>query len=403
MSRPIVGNPICHLCLAIALFLTSHHAFSNGLDDGVLELNTYGTFGIARSSRDTPVYRSNSSYQYGLDDSWSTRLDSRIGVQATVNSGSQLAFTGQVLARRNGGDEFAPEVTWGYARWRPDEHIEIRLGRFRQPLFLSTESFDVGYAQPWARAPVEVYGLAGESTSVDGIQLRYRLPIMGMNLNADAHAGRLEIHRPTYDAKNTPNAGFSLSLVDQHLTIKLSFIQAKVQYSASRLESMTSLIAAQNPSVAAEYDARRIPDMRYGALGLRYENDEWLLMSELAMTNLQRKSLPDQLAAYITLGRSFGDWMPYISLSRVRVTSSLTESRLSGTAATAANAFLSARNIGQHTLSAGVRWDFMPGAALKVQFDHVTPEKGAYGLLAAPLPSGVSHVNVSTLLVDWAF
>jgi hypothetical protein len=394
ISRPLLGG---------ILAMTAPTVFGTDFADGLFEVDTFGTFGIARSSRHTPFYRTNSSYQYGVDDSWSARLDSKIGLQVTVNATDQLAFTGQVLARRNGGDEFEPELTWGYARWRPDEHFEVRLGRFRQSLFLITDSYDIGYSQPWVRPPVELYNLAGEGSSVDGIQVRYRTPLWGMNLNVDAHVGQSETHRPTYDMKNTTNAGLSFALIDPHLTLKFSLIQANTQLSSARVNSITTLIAEQSKAVAAEYATDAMSDQRYGALGLRYEKNDWLVMAELATTELHRKSLPNQLAGYVTVGHIFGNWTPYTTYAKGRVIGSLTEDRLTGAASTAANALLKARNINQQTLSAGVRWDVLPGIAIKAQFDYVRPENGAYGLQMAPLPANVSHLNVASLVMDWTF
>ena len=397
--RQWISRPL----LAGMLAMTAPAAFGTDFADGLFEVDTFGTFGVAKSSRHTPFYRTNSSYQYGVDDSWSARLDSKIGLQVTVNATDQLAFTGQVLARRNGGDEFEPELTWGYARWRPDEHIEVRLGRFRPTLFLITDSYDVGYSQPWVRPPAEMYNLGGETTSLDGIEARYRTPLWGMNLSVNAHIGQTELHRPNYGMKVTKNTGLSFALIDPHLTVRFSLIQASTNLSSSRINSITNLIARQNQAVAAEYATDSVSDQRYSALSLRYEKNDWLVMAELATTELQRKSLPNQLAGYLTVGHTFGNWTPYTTYAQGRVIGSLTEDRLTGAASTAANALLKARNINQQTLSAGVRWDALPGIAIKAQFDYVKPEKGAYGLQMAPLPTNVSHLNVASLVMDWAF
>lgn len=176
--------------LLVLLALTAGPAGALELFGDTLELNAYGTLGMARSSLDSPQYRTASNNRYGIGDSWSGLLDNRVGAQMTLNFNPELSFILQSLIRRNGEDQVRPQTTWAYLRWRPNEHWETRLGRIRQPLFLITEEFDVGYAWPWVRPPVELYGLAGESTWVDGGQLRYRMAVGDYTFSIDSHYGQ---------------------------------------------------------------------------------------------------------------------------------------------------------------------------------------------------------------------
>jgi hypothetical protein len=216
--------------LLLLLALTPKLAGAVELLDEYLELNAYGTLGMARSSLDNPQYRTASNNRYGIGDSWSGLLDNRVGAQLTLNFKPDLSFILQSLIRRNGEDQVHPQTTWAYLRWQPNEHWETRLGRIRQPLFLITEEFDVGYAWPWVRPPVELYGLAGEATWVDGGQLRYRMAVGDYTLNIDSHYGQLKLDRdPYYRLKNTYSTGVAVSLSDANLTLRASVLQAHVQ------------------------------------------------------------------------------------------------------------------------------------------------------------------------------
>ena len=390
--------------LLVLLALTAGPAGAVELFGDTLELNAYGTLGMARSSLDSPQYRTASNNRYGIGDSWSGLLDNRVGAQMTLNFNSDLSFILQSLIRRNGEDQVHPQTTWAYLRWRPNEHWETRLGRIRQPLFLITEEFDVGYAWPWVRPPVELYGLAGESTWVDGGQLRYRMPLGDYTFSIDSHYGQFSLDRdPYYKLKNTYSTGVAVSLSDANLTLRASVVQAHVQLDAPRLQGLQALIYQQNPQVADDYAVDDIPKQNYANLGLRYEDGDWLVMSEYVRLWLNTRSLPDKQAYYLTVGHVFGDWTPYITYARQDVLSSLHEYRLTGRAAAATNALLANNNTDQHTYSAGVRWDFSPGMALKAQLDQVHQQPPSVGLQGAQLPAGRDHFTVTSLVLDWAF
>jgi hypothetical protein len=390
--------------LLVLLALTARPAGAVELFGDTLELNAYGTLGMARSSLDSPQYRTASNNRYGIGDSWSGLLDNRVGAQMTLNFNPDLSFILQSLIRRNGEDQVAPQTTWAYLRWRPNEHWETRLGRIRQPLFLITEEFDVGYAWPWVRPPVELYGLAGESTWVDGGQLRYRMPLGDYTFSIDSHYGQFSLDRdPYYSVKNTYSTGVAVSLSDANLTLRASVLQAHVQLDAPGLQGLQALIYQQNPQVADDYAVDDIPRQNYANLGLRYEDGDWLVMSEYVRLWLNTRSLPDKQAYYLTVGHVFGDWTPYVTYARQDVLSSLREDRLTGRAAAATNALLANSNTDQHTYSAGVRWDFSAGMALKAQVDQVYQEQPSVGLQGAQLPAGRDHFTVTSLVLDWAF
>jgi hypothetical protein len=56
----------------------------------------------------------------------------------------------------------------------------------------------------------------------------------------------------------------------------------------------------------------------------------------------------------------------------------------------------------QQTDTIGVRWDFYRSLALKVQFDHVRPNR-AGGLLINPQPGFHGPVNVGAVALDFVF
>ena len=133
-------------CLFLLTLLLSGPAHALELLEDRLTLNLFGTLGQSRSSLDAPRYRNLSVNDYGLDRQWSGVLDQRYGLQINLALNEQMALIGQGLVHRNSLDETEWQTTWAYWRWQLDEHWQTSLGRFRHPLFMITEEFDIGYA-----------------------------------------------------------------------------------------------------------------------------------------------------------------------------------------------------------------------------------------------------------------
>lgn len=368
-----------------------------------LEFNAYGTLGQTRSSLNEPPYHATRLDTYGAGHEWTSVLDNRAGAQLTLHLTPDIDVVGHGLVRRNSLDDTEWQTTWAYARWRPDEHWELSLGRFRQPLFMITEEFDVGYAWPWVRPPVELYSLAGESTYMDGGKLRYLFPLGDYTLALSGFTGSLHINRRPRSEYDTHIRGVEASLSDGNLTLRASALDSDTELDAPRLQNVVDLIATQNPGVARDYAIDQIDHQRYASLGLRYEDGRWLVMAEYVRLWLQTRSLPDKEAYYLTLGHSFGDFTPYATYARQEMADSLSENRLSGVPALAANSLLTASNSEQYSYSLGVRWDFYPGLALKGQVDQVYQRSPSFGLQGAPLPNGREHFTVTSVVLDWAF
>lgn len=393
----------CGPCLALLAALLPCSAHALELIEERLSLNLFGTLGQSRSSLDAPRYRTFGQNDYDLDRQWSGVLDQRYGLQINLALNEQMALIGQGLVHRNSLDETEWQTTWAYWRWQLDEHWETSLGRFRHPLFMITEEFDIGYAWPWVRPPVELYSLAGESNYVDGGKLRWQTPVSDYTLGLTAFTGRLSLDRKPRIEIDTQLSGLEAHLTDGNLTLRASLVQADTQLDSPRVEGIVGLIDTQNPSVAEEYAVDDIDGQRYANLGLRYEDGRWLVMAEYVRLWLESRSLPDKQAYYLTLGHTFGDFTPYVTYARQEVVGSLSENRLSGRPAFAVDALLAGSNSEQYSYSLGVRWDFYPGMALKGQVDQVYQKAPALGLQGAPLPDGRDHFTVTSLVLDWAF
>lgn len=54
-------------------------------------------------------------------------------------------------------DTWKGNLEWAYLSWKATEGLTVRVGRLRLPIYMYSETLDVGVTHPWLRLPDEVY------------------------------------------------------------------------------------------------------------------------------------------------------------------------------------------------------------------------------------------------------
>lgn len=193
---------------------------------------------------------------------------------------------------------------------------------------------------------------------------------------------------------------------------------------ANKVPSLSdAALKAQADSLHDQYAADKAKGEFLG-FGIIVDPGTWLLQSEYTIRKAE-SFLADSRGWYITGGYRFGKFMPYISVSELKVTSPLTADSLvdrntigalvsAGTAcqqaapATAANACMvpftivnvlsggvnksvEGTSYGQKNISLGMRWDFLKSAALKFQWDRIDTSDYPRGTM-----QNYAHTNTVT-------
>jgi hypothetical protein len=83
-------------------------------------------------------------------------VDSRLGLQG-VATYDKFSVTGQLLTQRVGTTDIKPRVEWLFASYSATDWLDVRLGRMVLPLFVLSDTRNVGFSSVWLRAPHEVY------------------------------------------------------------------------------------------------------------------------------------------------------------------------------------------------------------------------------------------------------
>jgi predicted porin len=161
-------------------------------------------------------------------------------------------------------------------------------------------------------------------------------------------------------------------------------------------------------------------DVSFTGVGASYDSGTFVLSAEYT----KRRSdsfIADTTGWYVNAGYRMGAFTPYVGLSRLKVDDANKSNPLSaalgavsgtGAVARGIQGLLNVQKLTQRTVTAGVRWDFMSSAALKVQFDQIRKPADSYGLFYTVDPGTADarsflnekrKVNVVSVAIDVVF
>ncbi|MCX9156256.1 hypothetical protein OPU71_08995 [Niveibacterium sp. 24ML] len=390
--------------LAAALILGQAAALAQADEGGAIQVNGFINAGLARSSFDDARYKYIPTADADIGTAATPRVDTQAGLQLRYVHSDSLNATAQVLLRDPPSDGSPLKLTWAYAGIQLTPQIEVKLGRYMMPFFLFTDTRNVRYAQPWVRPPGEVYALVTNTEFFDGAYLRHLTPLGPWSLATEAFVGanRYETLRASLSGTYY---GMAFTLYDSNWTFRVMAQNGTTQLESPAFDRVLALLQQRAPDVAADYAFAESSNTGYLSAGLRYETEDWLLLAEVAETRPgDSRLLASDTGAYLTVGRRFGDWMPFVGYAARRSHNTEADARITDplASATVANV-LAQQNYSQRTVSVGLRWDLVLNLALKLQLDRVQPSNGAKGSFTVPLPAGQTHSDVFSLAAHYIF
>jgi hypothetical protein len=180
-------------------------------------LNGYFTFtGGATDQRDGT-----------FNETWTDNADfesqSRAAVQLEMRIADDTRFVTQLLAE--GPQGWNAHAEWAFLAHDLTEDITVRAGRLRIPLFLYSETLDVGYTQPWVETPTEMYGLLSFS-SYEGVDARFRFETLGADWSFQPFFGYAHLNESesvSSDSYGDEMHGFDLTANWDDLTARIGY------------------------------------------------------------------------------------------------------------------------------------------------------------------------------------
>ena len=421
MALPRLTVPLRRLPQATALACALLAGGAVQADDGRAgpswSFGGYGSIGLVHADTSQADFTSSilKPNGAGYTSRTSAKVDSRLGAQATVTLDRQWSAVLQMVVEQRMDDSFRPHVEWANINYQVTPDLSVRVGRIAVPMFLAADYRKVGYANTAVRMPVEIYNQV-PVTSSDGIDLNYRWQTGQLKHHTQLFYGHHNaslldgIHMTVNGIK-----GLSYSAEHGAATIRLSALTARLHINlGADLFAAYRQFGPAGAAVAGQYDTA---DKPIGAIsiGASYDPGSWYVMSEAGRMN-GHSLLGKTVSAYASAGYRAGDFTPYLSYARIRAGVPTTVAGLAPEAVPAPLApTVAALNMGlnqylstipvQSTIAAGLRWDGMDNAALKLQWERVRPSAGSRGSLInqqSAFRSGHS-IHVVSAVVDFVF
>lgn len=322
------------LCCALAALL---HLPAQAVD---LSWSGFGTLGYAQTNR--PY-----TYQRFLRDEGSFERDTVLGGQVDAQFTPQWSATAQVTLapsmRHDRGWSITP--SWAFVGWRPSDDWLVRVGRLRLPLYLYSESLDVGQSRDMVRLPTEMYSIV-PSNDFNGLSVT-KTWLLGNSgeVSVDAYTGRARTgarlwHRdglPPFIASgagfvdvNVRVTGLVLTARDTDLQLRVGVHRAATNRSSGEPVPVKFPYVALGPGlgyyqVDGSMYGPGIPTVNplrntIATLGAEYSFGQgWGIAAEFARDFQHGSEVgSDTRGGYLALSRRIGDFVPYTSVAALR-------------------------------------------------------------------------------------
>jgi len=336
--------------------------------DQYLSFSEFGTLGVVHSDYDEADFTGNvvQPRGAGYSRSWSATPDTVLGVQANLTLTDKLTAVVQVVSRDNADGNFSPNLEWANLKYDFTTDFSVRIGRILLPTFQLSDVQNVGFALPWVRVPLE-FNYTDSTEHSDGIELLYQMKTGPVSQLIQAQVG--------YSSENSPGADFGT------VRSKLGMLSDTLQYG-----DLSGEVVYQHYEHTGNLRLRQ--DLV--GLDLTYDPGRYFLM--VACNYTDNTYFGGAVAGYISGGVHFGKFTPYAFYAITHATSA------------GPSGLLDLGN--EHTIAAGLRWDFASNFDAKLQLERATldslDDAAAFANIQAPARPG-DQVHVVSLTLDFVF
>lgn len=286
------------------------------------------------------------------DNDLTFKAESIFALQGTYTFGDKLSVTAQLVAK--GVDDFEPEFDWYYLTYQATENLTLMAGRRNIPMYYFSEFSEVGYAYPWMRPPSNLYWW--QVTQFDGVHAMYNFELGDFSNTITAFYGNEysndNVEMLYYDklyggTARTVNefwtdiTGFNWNISGDSFDLRFVYFQ----------NDRDRETIQQDGSI----DPYTPFSQQFIGVGGTYSVGNFTLLFDMNFVEYD-DALGTEFPTYlISLVYHMDEIQPYIAYSkadheRTKVpTDDLEE---------------------HYVLSYGVRYDFMPNAAFKIQYDN---------------------------------
>lgn len=348
------------LAVAASGLLGSSLAHASSWED--LSINGFGTLGATYMGGEERTY----GPKDGIDEGVSYKEDTKIGVQARYQVTDKFSLAAQAKAEFI-NEDLKAKVSWAYGSYQFNDDLTVRAGRLATPVYMKSDSLDVGYTYPWVRPPVEVYGQV-PIQSYEGLDVLYGLDLGDYKIDFQAYAGTVLEQDFSYLGNESKVESDSVYGISATVPFKYGFVRAVHSYSDGL-----------NIEVGDFYKLEGL-EGSFTAIGGQFSYGDATVMGEYALRDGPTVDGVSQLNGYyVTSAYQLTPVLqPHITYSNV-------EDKNSGGE--------------QSSLTAGVRYDVYPGVSVKAEYTAVEAE-GYNGFYDASGLVGLGTVQMAPSLLE---
>lgn len=307
----------------------------------------------------------------GADNQGGFKNDTVLGLQISKQINDTTSATGQLVSR--GTDDYSTEAAWAFVTYAANDNLDLRMGRLRIPFFVYSDFLEVGYAYNWVRTPEEVYRIP--ISSLDGIDLTQRFSTEDIDGSVQAYYGRFQGDFVGYDADFRNFAGIALSINLGNFGTRLSYHQTDQIIDTSDPTTGLGALAAGatilsgGSSAGDDFNFTGQLAQFYEA-AVTYDNGTFSAVAEWTALEHGSSLLLDDQAWLVSVAARLGDFTPHLTYSSDK------DEYDSGAEGDLQEA-LGLLNE-QTSITAGVRYDYDAGTALKFEIQS-NDEETVYG------------------------
>lgn len=247
---------------------------------------------------------------FGYDNDLDFNPESLFALQAKADLSDKLTVTAQLMSR--GSDDFDLGVEWAYLQYQLTDSTSVNMGKLRLPLYIYSDSLDVGYSYHWLRTPQSVYRVAFDNYTGVSVQhnafvgdFTFNAQVIAGNVQDDVEAGGSNLS----EAELNNLIGFNLSAIYNNLTMRVAYYQTND--TNIHLQEMDTLLASLRQvganEVASELEASEDKGS-FAGVGFMYDNFNWFVGAEYTQLEVEGSYIPKQRSSYITAGKRFDNW-----------------------------------------------------------------------------------------------
>lgn len=292
------------------------------------------------------VFQSDSPTSGIYDNDVSFKPDTIFGLQISADLADGLSVTGQITG--SGGEDFDANIAWAYISYELNQSWTMVAGRQRIPLFFYSDFLDVGYAYHWVRVPTETQI---PMDTLDGIQLRHT----GVVGDWDT---RIQLYGGSSDNK-TENLGDTLALDNAAGAV---FYASNDWLQLRATHVVADFFLEETGDLFGQGDSDPV-DSHFTGIAAHLSLGSGFIVGEYVTYTFEDAIQPIGWTtfdgAYISAGYRLGDFTPHITYS--------TENQEIEDSVFAAFG-LTDGDQGSDSVTLGIRWDFHPQAAFKLEY-----------------------------------